>query len=78
MSAAQCKRLGWGDELVNCTLDFITRLRGIEIDLTEFCILNAVVLTYPGEYVVSVTVFGFHSVLHWYTCAENTIHELID
>jgi hypothetical protein len=49
MTPAQVRRLGWGDELVNATVDFIKRLRGIQFDLTEYCILNAIVLTYPGK-----------------------------
>lgn len=39
--------IGWGKDLVSCTMEFITKVREINLDHTEFCILNAVVLTYP-------------------------------
>jgi hypothetical protein len=40
--------VGWGKELINATTEFASRLKEIEIDLTEFCCVNAIVLTYPG------------------------------
>jgi len=49
MSVSQCRNLGWADDFVTCTLEFISRLRTILIDNTEFCLLCAVVLTYPGQ-----------------------------
>ena len=39
--------VGWGKELINATTEFASRLKEIEIDLTEFCCVNAIVLTYP-------------------------------
>ena len=45
----QSTEMGWGKDLISCTLEFVARLRDIDIDATEFCILNAVVLTYPGK-----------------------------
>ncbi|CAC5359026.1 unnamed protein product [Mytilus coruscus] len=39
--------VGFGKELVNATTEFAARLKEIDIDLTEFCCLNAIVLTYP-------------------------------
>lgn len=41
--------VGFGKELVNATTEFASRLKEIDIDLTEFCCLNAIVLTYPGR-----------------------------
>jgi len=48
MSPEQCVHIGWDAELVSCLLEFIERLRDINIDVIEFCVLNAIVLTYPG------------------------------
>jgi len=48
MPASQCRNLAGGDDFVTCTLEFISRIRTVAIDNTEFCILCAVVLTYPG------------------------------
>ena len=45
-----CSNLGWGKELVDGTIDFAQRLKDINLDLTEFCILNAVVLMYPDAH----------------------------
>jgi len=49
MSVSQCRNLGCGEDFVTCTLEFISRLRPVAIDNAEFCILCAIVLTYPGE-----------------------------
>ena len=48
MTPEQSVNIGWGQELINSTLEFISRLTDVAIDRTEFCLLNAVVLTYPG------------------------------
>lgn len=50
MTPEEVHTLGWGKELVNATIDFAVRLSEVNLDLTEFCILNAIVLTYPGLY----------------------------
>ena len=50
MTPEEAIALGWGTDLVSCTLDFVARLREIEMDRNEFCTLNAIVLTYPGGY----------------------------
>nr|KAG5693572.1 hypothetical protein BaRGS_011697 [Batillaria attramentaria] len=47
ISLEECQSMGWGKELVNATVDFASRLSEINLDLTEFCVLNAIVLTYP-------------------------------
>lgn len=39
--------VGLGNELINASLEFCLRLRSIQLDHSEFCILNALVLTYP-------------------------------
>ncbi|XP_041373329.1 retinoic acid receptor RXR-alpha-B-like [Gigantopelta aegis] len=39
--------MGWGSELIGATIEFASRLAETHIDRTEFCILNAIVLTYP-------------------------------
>nr|UZQ18778.1 mollusc nuclear receptor [Doryteuthis pealeii] len=39
--------IAWGNELINASLEFSLRLRSIQLDHSEFCILNALVLTYP-------------------------------
>lgn len=39
--------IGWGNELINASLEFSLRLQSIRLDHSEFCILNALVLTYP-------------------------------
>ena len=46
----EVQTMGWGKELVNATVDFATKLVELNLDLTEFCILNAIVLTYPGRF----------------------------
>jgi len=48
MSPEQCVHIGWDAALVSCLLDFIERLRDINIDIVEFCVLNAIILSYPG------------------------------
>ena len=45
----KCFNTQLGTELIKLSLEFITRLKYTEIDSTEFAILNAIVLTYPGE-----------------------------
>ena len=45
----EVQTMGWGKELVNATVDFANKLVELNLDLTEFCILNAIVLTYPGR-----------------------------
>ena len=42
--------LGWGMDLVQATLKFVSRVRKLCMDRAEFCMLNAIVLTYPGIY----------------------------
>ena len=41
--------IGWGKELIYATVDFANKLLELDIDHHEFCILNAIVLTYPGK-----------------------------
>ncbi len=45
---SKCEIMGWGQELVNGTIDFADRLKEMQLDSTEFSIINAIVLTYPG------------------------------
>ena len=47
--------LGWGSDLLNCSIEFISKLKEISIDHVEFCILSAIVLTYPGIYWFAVS-----------------------
>ena len=54
MSADEGVDIGWGKDLISYTLDFVNSLREINMDLTEFCILNAIILTYPGKDLLSV------------------------
>ncbi|XP_014773144.1 retinoic acid receptor RXR-alpha-B [Octopus bimaculoides] len=39
--------MGWGNELINASVEFSLCLKSIHLDHSEFCILNALVLTYP-------------------------------
>ncbi|GAB1602029.1 retinoic acid receptor RXR-alpha-B [Argonauta hians] len=39
--------MGWGNELITASVDFSLCLNNINLDHSEFCILNALVLTYP-------------------------------
>ena len=48
MTPEQSINIGWGHDLITCTLEFISRLTDVSIDRTEFSLLNAVVLRYPG------------------------------
>ncbi|XP_062611341.1 retinoic acid receptor RXR-alpha-B-like [Saccostrea cucullata] len=41
------QKMGWGKELVAATVEFSARLKELNIDKVEFCILNGIVLTYP-------------------------------
>lgn len=41
------EKMGWGFELVQSTVDFTARLKELNIDHAEFCIMSAIVLTYP-------------------------------
>ena len=43
------QKMGWGKELVAATVEFSARLKELNIDKVEFCILNGIVLTYPGK-----------------------------
>jgi len=58
MSPEQCVHIGWNAELVSSLLEFIERLRDIRIDVVEFCLLNAIILTYPGTHLVSWSHFA--------------------
>jgi len=42
--------MGWGKELADSTIDFTSRLKDINIDLTEFSILNAILLYFPDAH----------------------------
>lgn len=44
--------MGWGQELVHATLEFATRLRELNLDKVEFALMNAIVLTYPGKFLL--------------------------
>jgi len=35
---------------MSCLLELIEQLRDVHIDVIEFCLLNAIVLTFPGLY----------------------------
>jgi len=51
ISEEQAEKLGWGAELVACTVEFVNRLVDMQYDRTEFAILNAIILTFsdvPG------------------------------
>ena len=56
MTPEQSVSIGWGHDLITCTLEFISRLTDVSIDRTEFSLLNAVVLTYPGMMFDSITI----------------------
>lgn len=47
LSLDQGAHIGWGKDLINCTLDFVNCLKDVDMDDTEFAILNSIVLTYP-------------------------------
>jgi len=47
VNAKDCCQYGWDIELMESTLEFVSRLAQTHIDRTEFCILNAILLTYP-------------------------------
>ena len=55
------QRMGWGKELISATIEFGQRLKGLQIDRTEFSVLNGIVLTYPGKisYLLTVNVEMF-------------------
>ena len=44
------EKMGWGFELVQSTVDFAARLKELNMDHAEFCIMCAIVLTYPGKH----------------------------
>ena len=43
------EKMGWGYELVHATADFTARLKELNMDHAEFCIMSAIILTYPGN-----------------------------
>ncbi|CAH1796409.1 unnamed protein product [Owenia fusiformis] len=48
LNMSQTTAMGWGESLVSATLDFVDRLKSVSNpDLTEFCVMNAVVLLAP-------------------------------
>ena len=56
-----CQTMGWGNELVHATLEFAVRLRELNIDHVEFALMNAIVLTYPGELYILLST-DFHTI----------------
>lgn len=50
LASDYCESMGWGKELIDGTVDFAQKLKEINLDLTEFCILNAIVLMYPDAH----------------------------
>ena len=40
--------LGWGEDLINATLEFVQHMKEITLDNSEFSLLCAIVLTFPG------------------------------
>lgn len=44
---SMAEKMGWGFELVQSTVDFTARLKELNIDHAEFCIMSAIILTYP-------------------------------
>ena len=52
MTIEETLRLGWGKDLLQATLDFVDRISDMVIDNTEFCMVNAIVLSYPGNYIM--------------------------
>ena len=49
MTTEESVNIGWGKDLITFTVEFIQRMKEISTDHTEFCLLNAVILTYPGK-----------------------------
>lgn len=47
LPVSTAEKMGWGFELVQGTADFSARLKELNMDHAEFCIMNAIVLTYP-------------------------------
>ncbi|XP_002737359.1 retinoic acid receptor RXR-gamma-A [Saccoglossus kowalevskii] len=43
----QAMEIGWGQELIQSTLNYVSRIQEVNVDHVEFCFLNAIVLTYP-------------------------------
>lgn len=50
LTISECKDLGWGD-LINATVEFCSTLQDLSLDVTEFCILNGLVVCFPGWYI---------------------------
>ena len=40
--------IGWNRQVCSSNLELVNRFRALDFDLTEFSILSAVVLLYPG------------------------------
>ena len=49
MGTEEAMNLGWGTDLIRCTVEYIRQLRNLKLDKVEFAVLNALVLTYPGK-----------------------------
>ncbi|XP_077985399.1 retinoic acid receptor RXR-alpha-B-like [Glandiceps talaboti] len=47
LTTQQSIEIGWGSELIQSTLHYVNRIKEVNIDHSEFCFLNAIVLTYP-------------------------------
>ncbi|XP_041471048.1 retinoic acid receptor RXR-like [Lytechinus variegatus] len=46
LTISECKEIGWGD-LTEATVEFCATLRDLSLDITEFCILNGLVVCFP-------------------------------
>nr|QHN69499.1 nuclear hormone receptor 7 [Paracentrotus lividus] len=46
LTASECKELGFGD-LIDATIEFCGTLLDVNLDVTEFCILNGLVVCFP-------------------------------
>ena len=60
----ECVAIGWNRQVCSSNLELVDRFRALDFDLTEFSILSAVVLLYPGIVHFAIWFHFFHASDH--------------
>ena len=59
LTVEQTAGLGWNRDMITLWEQYVERLQEMKVDHVEFCLLNALVLFYPGNpFGIHVSTFG--------------------